>query len=185
VSSDVHAAEITALLGRVRAGDAEARHELLPLVYKDLEAIARGYVNPAASLEPRGLVHELYLKLAASPVEANDRKHFYVIAALAMRQILTDRARKRRAAKRGGDAVRVTLSQLADNSEREVELLDVEDALVKLEALSPRQARIVEMRCLLGMSVPECADALDVSARTVASEWRLARAWLTRELDRT
>jgi RNA polymerase sigma factor (TIGR02999 family) len=184
--ADVHAAEITALLGRVRDGDEAARAELLPLVYKDLEAIARGYVHPAASLKPRGLVHELYLRLANAPVEANDRKHFYTIAALAMRQILADRARKRKAAKRGGaDAVRVTLSGLADaDAAREVDLLDVEDALAKLEALSARQARIVELRCLLGMSVPECAEALDISERTVHSEWRLARAWLSRELDR-
>jgi RNA polymerase sigma factor (TIGR02999 family) len=166
----------------VRDGDAGARHELLPLVYADLEAIARAYIDPQQSLEPRGLVHELYLKLAASPVDANDRKHFYVIAALAMRQILTDRARKRRTAKRGGDAVRVTLSGIAGDSERELDMIAVEAALAKLEALSARQARIVEMRCLLGMSVVECADALDISERTVASEWRLARAWLEREL---
>lgn len=180
---DAPAAEITALLGRMHDGDAAARDALLPLVYKELEQIARAYVNPAASLEPRGLVHELYLKLVSSPVEARDRKHFYAIAALAMRQILSDRARRRKAAKRGGpDKVQVTLSGLADE-ERQVDVLAVDDALTKLENLSPRQARIVELRCLVGMSVAETADALDVSERTVHSEWRLARAWLTRELD--
>src|SRR3954471_1073264 len=101
---DVHPAAITVLLDRVRDGDSAARDELLPLVYKDLEAIARAYVNPAASLEPRGLVHELYLKIMASrdAIDARDRKHFFAIAALAMRQIMTDRARRRRAGKRGG-----------------------------------------------------------------------------------
>lgn len=178
---DLHPAEITTLLGRVREGDRKARDELLPLVYQDLEAIARAYVNPAASLEPRGLVHELYVKLGKSPLDARDRKHFFTIAALAMRQILADRARRRHTAKRGGDAVRVTLSGLAD-TRRDLDTLVVEDALTKLETLSPRQARIVEMRCLLGMSVAETADALDVSERTVQSEWRLARAWLGREL---
>jgi RNA polymerase sigma-70 factor (ECF subfamily) len=174
--------EITALLDRMHGGDAAARDALLPLVYKELEAIARAYVNPAASLEPRGLVHELYLKLVTSPVEARDRKHFYAIAALAMRQILADRARRRKAAKRGGpDRVQVTLSGLADQ-DRNVDVLAIDDALTKLEALSPRQARIVELRCLVGMSVVEVADALEVSERTVAAEWRLARAWLTREL---
>lgn len=175
-------AEITALLDRMHGGDCAARDALLPLVYKELEAIARAYVNPAASLEPRGLVHELYLKLVTSPVEARDRKHFYAIAALAMRQILADRARRRKAAKRGGpDRVQVTLSGLADD-DRNVDVLAIDDALTKLEALSPRQARIVELRCLVGMSVVEVADALEVSERTVHAEWRLARAWLTREL---
>jgi RNA polymerase sigma factor (TIGR02999 family) len=178
---ELNPAEITALLGRVRDGDAAARDELLPLVYRDLEAIARGYVNPAASLEPRGLVHELYLKIVGAPIDARDRKHFFAIAALAMRQILVDRARRRRAVKRGGDAVRVTLSALAEQ-DRELDTLAVADALAKLEALSARQARIVEMRCLLGMSVAETAEALDVSERTVHAEWRLARAWLMREL---
>lgn len=174
--------EITALLDRMHGGDSAARDALLPLVYQELEAIARAYVNPAASLEPRGLVHELYLKLIGSPVDARDRKHFYAIAALAMRQILADRARRRKAAKRGGrERVQVTLSGLADD-DRNVDVLAIDDALTKLEALSPRQARIVELRCLVGMSVVEVADALEVSERTVASEWRLARAWLTREL---
>lgn len=174
--------EITALLDRMRDGDASARDSLLPLVYRELEAIARAYVNPAASLEPRGLVHELYLRIEASPVEARDRKHFYAIAALAMRQILSDRARRRRAAKRGGpEQVQVTLSGLADDG-RAVDVLAIDDALAKLEQLSPRQARIVELRCLVGMSVVEVADALEVSERTVHAEWRLARAWLTRAL---
>lgn len=174
--------EITALLGRIRDGDAHARDALLPLVYRELEGIARGYVHPQhQSLEPRDLVHELYMRLASAPFAARDRKHFYAIAALAMRQILTDRARRRRAAKRGGDVVRVTLTGLAEADPR-IDLLAIEDALTRLEALSARQARIVEMRCLVGLSVAETADALDVSERTVHAEWRLARAWLTREL---
>jgi RNA polymerase sigma factor (TIGR02999 family) len=181
--ADVHAGEITALLGRVRDGDPAARDQLLPLVYQDLEHIARAYVNPAASLEPRGLVHELYLKIVSTPLDARDRKHFFAIAALAMRQILTDRARRKKAGKRGGEGqVQVTLSGLADAGGRDVDALAIEAALAKLETLSPRQAKIVEMRCLLGLSVPETAEALDLSERTVHSEWRLARAWLTREL---
>jgi RNA polymerase sigma-70 factor (ECF subfamily) len=180
-----HAAQITALLARVREGDAGARDALLPLVYGDLELIARAYARGTdVSLEPRGLVHELYLRLASGALDARDRKHFYAIAALAMRQIVADRARRRRAAKRGGGAARVTLSGLAAE-DGGVDALDLEAALARLEALAPRQARIVELRCLLGLSVAETAEALDVSERTVHGEWRLARAWLTRELARS
>jgi RNA polymerase sigma factor (TIGR02999 family) len=181
--ADLHAGEITALLGRVREGDAAAHNELLPLVYQDLEHIARAYVNPKASLEPRGLVHELYLKIVSTPLDARDRKHFFAIAALAMRQILADRARRRKASKRGGEQqVQVTLTGLADDAGQGVDAIAIDTALGKLETLSPRQAKIVEMRCLLGLSVPETAEALELSERTVHSEWRLARAWLTREL---
>ena len=187
MSGDAPPKAITQLLHQMQGGDAGARDALLPLVYGELEKIARAYVSPANSLEPRGLVHELYLKLIASKdmVEAKDRKHFFAIAALAMRQILTDRARRKKAAKRGGpEQVRVTLSGIAD-SDQQLDALAVDDALKKLEELSPRQARIVELRCLIGMSVVETADALDVSERTVHAEWRLARAWLSRELGET
>jgi RNA polymerase sigma-70 factor, ECF subfamily len=174
--------EVSILIGRLRDGETEACDELLPLVYDDLEAIARAYTHTRAStLDPRGLVHELYLRLVNTPLEARDRKHFFVIAALAMRQILVDHARRGRAAKRGGKAERVPLTELTTGG-RMIDLLVVEDVLARLEALSPRQARIVEMRCLLGMSVAEIADALEVSPRTVHAEWQLARAWLVREL---
>jgi RNA polymerase sigma factor (TIGR02999 family) len=174
--------EITALLVRVRDGDAHAKDALFPAVYRDLEAIARAHVRGGMSLEPRGLVHELYLRLTTTPLDARDRKHFYAIAALAMRQILVDRARKRNSAKRGGPhAARVTLSGLAAETSG-VDLVAVDAALRKLEALSARQARIVELRCLLGLTALETAEALGVSERTVQGEWRLARAWLSREL---
>ncbi|HEY6174711.1 MAG TPA: ECF-type sigma factor [Kofleriaceae bacterium] len=173
--------QVSILIGRLRDGETDARDELLPLVYHELEAIARAYTHTTAtSLDPRGLVHELYLRLVKTPLEPRDRKHFFAIAALAMRQILVDRARRKRAAKRGGDE-RVPLTGLASTGQM-VDLLVIDDALARLEALSPRQARIVELRCLLGMSVAEVAEALDVSPRTVHAEWQLARAWLVREL---
>ncbi len=180
--ADAPGGEISLLLGRIREGDAAARDRLLPLVYRDLEQIAAACArSPHASLEPRGLVHELYLRLAQSPLDARDRKHFFAVAALAMRQILVDRARRRRAAKRGGDALRVTLSGVAGGRDT-LDAAAVEQALRRLEALSPRQARIVELRCLVGLTVVETADVLGVSERTVAGEWRLARAWMTRAL---
>src|SRR5688500_16420930 len=169
----------------MRDGDAGARDQLVPLVYRDLELIARAYAGrPDSSLEPQGLVHELYERLAAGSVDAHDRKHFFAVAALAMRQILVDRARRRGAAKRGGDARHVPLTGLS----RERLVLDViagDDALRRLDARSPRQARIVERRCLVGFTVREIGDALDLSERTVQTEWRLARAWLTRALEPT
>jgi RNA polymerase sigma factor (TIGR02999 family) len=176
------AGEITALLGRLSDGADDARAALLALVYGELEAIARGYLrHGAASIEPSELVHELYLRLAGGRLSARDRKHFYAVAALAMRQILVDRTRRRRAARRGGGAVQVTLSGIADARPGH-DAGDVEAALARLEQISPRQARVVELRCLIGMSTAETAEALAVSTRTVEGDWRLARAWLTREL---
>ena len=175
--------EITQLLVRVRDGDAQAKEALFPAVYRDLENIAKAHVRGGMSIEPRGLVHELYLKLTDAALDVRDRKHFYAIAALAMRQILVDRARRRSSRKRGGDhAERVTLSQLATD-DAAVDVVAVDRALAKLETLSARQARIVELRCLVGLTVEETAEALGVSERTVAGEWRLARAWLSRELE--
>jgi len=173
---------VSILIGRLRDGEPEARDELLPLVYDELEAIARAYTHTSASsLDPRGLVHELYLRLVDTPLEPRDKKHFFAIAALAMRQILVDRARRKRAAKRGGEAECVPLTGLTAGGTL-VDLLVVDDVLARLEALNPRQARIVEMRCLLGMSVAEVADAIEVSPRTVHAEWQAARTWLVREL---
>jgi RNA polymerase sigma-70 factor, ECF subfamily len=179
---ELHPGEITALLGRMREGDGAARDALVPLVYRELEAIAAAYVRkPGVTLEAHGLVHELYMRLASSPLHARDRRHFFAVAALAMRQILVDRARRRKARKRGGGAMHVTVEGLG--IEGGLDLVVIEDALKKLEALSPRQARIVELRCLVGLSVPETADAIGVSERTVHTEWRLARAWLVRALQ--
>lgn len=180
--ADAPAGEISRLLGRMRDGDAAARDRLLPLVYRDLEQLAAAYARrPDVSLEPRGLVHELYLRLAATPLDTRDRQHFFAVAALAMRQIIADRARRRRAAKRGGDATRVTLSGVAAAGDL-ADAAAVDDALRRLEELAPRQARVVELRCLIGLSVSETAEVLGVSERTVQGEWRLARAWMARAL---
>ena len=178
---DRPAADITALLGRVSSGDLASRERLFPLVYGELEAIARRYLNAATSIEPHGLVHELFLRISVQPITARDRRHFYATAALAMRQILADRARQRLAVKRGGDLTRVTLTGLA-HDERGLDVVAVHNALARLEALSARQAQIVAMHCLVGMSIAETAETLELSERTVYAEWRLARAWLSREL---
>lgn len=186
----------TILLREVRRGQEGARSALLEGVYGELRAMAgallrnaagaaQGANGPSHTLQPTALVHEAWLKLgAASNLEVNDRAHFMAIAATAMRQILVDHARARGAAKRGGGARRLSLSDLDATSGQTApdEILAIDDSLRRLEALSSRQARVVEMRVFAGMTVPETAEALGVSTRTVEMDWRMARAWLATEL---
>ena len=178
----------TALLVRVNDGDSAAAHELLPLVYEQLRALAGSYFRgqPADhSLQPTALVHEAYLKLVNAPdSDWQGRVHFCAVAATAMRQILHDRARRRRAAKRGGDAKRVPLDQVETPSGGEtIDLVALDAGLERLAQLAPRQARIVELRYFGGLTIAQAADVLDVSHGTVENDWRVARAWLHRELS--
>jgi RNA polymerase sigma factor (TIGR02999 family) len=148
-------------------------------VYQQLRALARRYAqgNQSPSLQPADLVHEAYLRLAGGPWR--DRAHFCAVAARTMRHILIDRARRRRAAKRGGGWEQVTLSGLAaGGATSAVDALTLEDALTRLEALDPRRARIVELRFFGGLTTGEIAEHLEVSTSTVEKEWRGARAWL-------
>lgn len=171
-------------------GGAAAPDEMLALVYRELRSLARRYFQrrPGATLQPTELVHEAFLRLSSAESGAfRDRGHFCAVAALAMRQILTDRARRRRAEKRGGGESPVTLTDaVLGGSGSGVEVLDIlvlDDVLQRLEALDQRQARVVELRVFGGLTVPEAAEALGISARSVENDWRLARAWLSRELS--
>ena len=156
-------------------------------VYEHLRALANNYFSgrPGQTLQPTALVHEAYLRLARSDTERfNSRSHFVATAATAMRQILTDAARRRTAHKRGGpDQERVSLSGVGDDGKSAVDVLALDNAMSRLEALSKRQARIVELRYFGGLTVPETAEALEVSTATVEKEWRRARAWLAKELQ--
>lgn len=178
---------VTRLLHAARDGDPSAFDRLLPLVYEELRAVAaRQLRRERASEAPRttALVHELYLKLVdQTQVDWRGRAHFFTIAARAMRQILIDHARRRNAKKRGGDRQRVTLAEhvLADDSKRE-DLLALDDALDRLDAIDERQRTVVECRFFVGMTENEIAEVLDVSARTVQRDWVKARAWLYSEL---
>lgn len=180
--------DATQLLARVNAGDSAAANELLPLVYSQLRALAGSYFRGQAvdfTLQPTALVHEAYLKLIKVP-DGNwvDRVHFCAVAATAMRQILHDRARRRRAAKRGGGARRVPLEQMETPSGGSpIDLVALDDALERLKSLDARQARIVELRFFGGLTTEEIARVLDVSSRTVEKEWRRTRAWLNREIQ--
>lgn len=175
------------LLSDLSHGDAAAAEQLLPLVYDELRALARRLMRqqPAGnSLQPTALVHEAYLRLVDHTRTTElGRTHFFNLAAQAMRQVLADHARRRRAAKRGGDRQRVSLGQVAHGSSRaDVDVVSLDDALTELTELDARQARIVELRYLAGMTVEETATALGVSPRTVQLDWRMARAWLRRRL---
>lgn len=182
--------DATALLNRISDGDSAAAGDLLPLVYEHLRAVAGSYFRgqPANhSLQPTALVHEAYLKLVNSPSsDWNGRVHFCAVAATAMRQILHDRARRQKAAKRGGgDARRLPLEQVeTPTGGTKLDLLSLDEALDKLTELAPRQARIIELRFFGGLTIEQTAEVLGVSHATVENDWRVARAWLNRELQR-
>ena len=177
--------DITALLKDWSGGDRAALEKLMPVVYEELRRLAAAHLRSERSdhtLQPTALVHEAYLRLADQrSVEWANRAHFFSIAARIMRRILVDHARRRRALKRDGGGLRLTLAE-ASTEDRGPELLALDTALTSLEALDPRQARIVELRFFGGLSVEETAEAAGISTATVKREWRTARAWLRREI---
>jgi RNA polymerase sigma factor (TIGR02999 family) len=135
------------------------------------------------TLQPTALVHEAYLRMASQTTYSGfDRATFFPIAIRVMRQVLVDHARRRQSQRRGGSPQRITLSAVNLATEPDIDVLILEDALGRLEQLDSRQCRIVEMRFFGGMSVPEVADALSISEKTVKRDWAMARAWLSREL---
>jgi RNA polymerase sigma factor (TIGR02999 family) len=158
-------------------------------IYAELRRVADRYVRRehAPSVQATELVHEAYLKLATEqPVRWQNRAHFIAIAAIAMRRLLVDRARRRHATKRGGPQIQVTLDEgllAADPGAAAVDIIALDRALGRLAALDPQQARIVELRYFGGLSVEETAEALSISPATVKRHWTLAKAWLLRELE--
>jgi RNA polymerase sigma factor (TIGR02999 family) len=180
---DAPAPEVTVLLRAWADGDEAAGDRLFPILYSELRRQAGRFMRRERhrdTLQPSGLVHEAYLRLAAaSGLDLQDRTHFFAIAARVMRQVLVDHARRRKAAKR--DGCRVTLGD-ADAIVDPPEVLDLENALKELAALDPRQARVVELRFFGGLEVEEAAGVLGISPRTVKREWQTARAWLQHRL---
>ncbi len=179
---------LTAMLDQVGDGNREATARLLPLVYRELRALAGSFFQgerPDHTLQPTALVHEAYLRLAAveGPQWAS-RGHFFEVAAKVMRHILTDHARANLAQKRGRDWTPVTISQQValTSSADYLDPLALDEALSKLERLHRRQGRVVELRFLAGLSFEQIAEALGISSRTVEREWRTARAFLRLEL---
>jgi RNA polymerase sigma factor (TIGR02999 family) len=181
--------DVTALLRAWRDGDPAAIDQLLAVVYRDLHRQAERYMRaqpPGHTLQATGLVHEAYLRLVnREPVDWNSRGHFFAVAAKAMRSILVDHARARGAAKRGGGADPLTLEDVDAVAGDEVAVLELDEALSRLAQLDPRKSSLVELRYFGGLSIEETAEVLGLSAATVKRDWRLARAWLRRELAAT
>jgi RNA polymerase sigma factor (TIGR02999 family) len=184
-------ADVTQLLDRWNAGDQQAMQELLTLLYGELRQMADRFLRNEPTdhtLQPTALVNELYLRFSGlREMHVDSRRHFYGAAASAMRRILIDHARQRRAAKRGGpNAVHLALEDVAEAAspaQRPVDHERLDDALKSLAALAPDKARVVELRYFAGLSIEETANVLEMSPATVKRHWSFARAWLYRELQ--
>lgn len=178
------ATDITRLLGELRRPESNAAAELLPLVYADLRRLAAAHLSgrPGQTLQPTALVHEVYLKMVGTADPGwEGRGHFFGVAALAMREIIVDHARRKSAAKRGSGRSNLPLDAAAEISVAGGsfdEVLAVDEALKRLETAHPRPARLVLLRYFAGLSEHEIAEALGVTTRTVERDWRFARAWL-------
>jgi len=181
---------LTQLLVAWRNGNQAALDQLLPLVYDELHRLAQRYMNqepPGHTLQTTALVNEAYLRLIDQPEVAwQDRAHFFAVAARIMRHLLIDRARGRKYAKRGGGAYQVALDEAANFSqERAAEFVALDEALQALAEIDPRKSQIVELRYFGGLSIEETAEVLKLSPMTVKRDWKLAKAWLHRELSQS
>jgi RNA polymerase sigma-70 factor, ECF subfamily len=180
---------VTGLLLAWSEGEQAALDKLVPLVYAELRRIARRYMHrerPGHTLQTTALVNEAYLRLIdASQVRWQDRAHFFAVSAQLMRRILVDFARSRRYLKRGGGAQKVTFDEaLFAPPKQGQDLVALDDALKALAVSDARKSRVVELRFFGGLSVEETAEVLQVSPDTVLRDWRLAKAWLAREMGK-
>ena len=177
---------VTALLRAWARGDEGALHQLMPLVERELNRIARACLagERANSVSATGLVNEAFLRLVdLQQIDWHDRAHFLALSARLMRRVLVDLARARRSDKRGGGAIQVTLDDaLVAGGQRAADLVRLDDAMQALAAIDERKAKVVELKFFGGLSAEEIADALHLSAKTVLRDWSFAKAWLRREL---
>jgi RNA polymerase sigma factor (TIGR02999 family) len=178
------------LLAELNRGNRSAAERLFPMVYQELRALAGGYLRRQRrdhTLQPTALVHEAFLRMVdQTNPQYNDRAHFLAVAATAMRQILINHALKRNALKRGGNRQRVgidTLPASAHDDRSIVDVLALDEALKRLATVDQRKAKVVEGRFFGGLTMEEIALVLGVSLTTVEGDWRMARAWLSRELS--
>jgi RNA polymerase sigma factor (TIGR02999 family) len=178
--------EITGLLRAWAEGDREALDRLMPVVYAELRRAARNYMRRerrSHTLQATALVNEVYLRLVdITGVRWQDRAHFFAIAASMMRRILLDAARARTAGKRGGSELRITLDEDVAAADQAHDLIAIDDALRALSKMDPRKSQVVELRFFGGLSIEEIAEVLRISPQSVKRDWRLARAWLLKEI---
>ncbi len=181
--------DVTQLLVELGAGKAQAAEELLPLVYGELRELAERHLHherPDHTLQATALVHEAYIRLVDSDrIKLRNRAHFFALAAQAIRRILVDHARHHNRRKRGGGRGKVSLDDAPTLSvESDVNILALDEALQRLAEAEPRCAQVVEMRFFGGMTMGEVAELLGLSVKTIEKDWRVARAWLYRELSK-
>lgn len=180
---------VRAKMSRPPAPQPTESADLFESAYERLHALAERYFRgptPSATLQPTALIHEVYVRLAQTEAQHfSSQEHFLAVAATAMRQIIIDQARHRRSKKRGGDQDRVPLEEALDTSleiQRPPDALELDQLITQLAKLHARQAKVVEYRVFVGLTVPEVAAALKVSVGTVEKDWRRARAWMRVQL---
>lgn len=180
--------DVGELLEAVNSGDASSYEELIQALYAELRRMAGSFMSrerPGHTLQPTALVNEAYLRLIQGDPEWRGRSHFFGAAARAMRQILVDHARMRASQKRGGDAKRVTFSDLdVATQDAQIEVLALDEALSALAAEDERLGKVVELRCFAGCTFEEIADLLGTSDTTIRRDWTYAKAWLYEHMDR-
>ena len=179
--------DVTRLLGQLRSGKPDVGEQLVPLIYEELRRIAGAQMRrerPGHTLQATAVVNEAYMRLAGGQeVDWQSRAHFFAIAAKTMRRVLLDYARQRQAGKRGVGAHKVDIdAELLVGDDRIEDVVALDEVLRRLTEMDPDQGRIVELRFFAGLNVEETAEAMGISPRTVKREWRLAKAWLDREL---
>ena len=178
--------DVTRMLDAIGQGDPQAAEQLMPLVYDELRRLAAvqlAHEKPGQTLDATALVHEAYLRLAGDQ-QFENRRHFFAAAAEAMRRILVENARRKRALKRGGDRPRVDLDLAQPDKERSEPLLALDEALDRLEARDPPKAELVKLRYFAAMTIEETAEVLGISVTTANRWWAYARAWLHEEMRR-
>jgi len=180
--------EVTQLLNAWSGGDEKARDSLMPLVYDELQRMAKQQFRrerQGHTLQSSAIIHEAYLRLVHQDIKWKNRSHFFAVASQAMRRVLVDYARRKKTEKRGGEQVRISMVEVADMAKpTEVDVVALNDALEELAVIDQRQFRIVELRYFGGLSIEETAEVLRVSTATVKNDWSLAKAWLYRQLSR-
>ena len=184
--------EVTRILNQIESGDLSSSEELLPLVYGELRKLAAARLNrenPGQTLQATALVHDAYVRLVGTEQNCgwDSRGHFFAAAAEAMRRILIDRAREKQSQKRGGDWQRQELADIAvgEGENLTADILSLNEVLDRFEQVDPAKAKLVKLRYFAGLTIPQAAEAMQISTSTADRHWSYARAWLKTEINRS